>query len=290
MGRYYYNRQTQKLEKLQPPSIMQSFLYKTVVGNFLLENIVAKKWFSEFSGLIMDMPFSCIAIKSFIRKNNIDMSLYEDEKYSSFNSFFTRHIKPENRPFDKRENAVVAPCDAKVLAYKINEDTKLRIKGNTYNVVELVGDDEIADEYKDGICLVFRLSVDDYHRYAFIDSGRLSYHKDIPGELHTVAQISSEKYRIYVRNSREVSVLDTDNFGRVAEIEVGALMVGKIVNKPFVSEFEKGQEKGYFCFGGSTIVLMFKKGTIRIDKDIAYYSQRDIEVRVRQGQKIGLHK
>ena len=127
--------------------------------------------------------------------------------------------------------------------------------------------------------LYFRLAVDDYHRYSYVDDGQIVFHKKIKGIFHTVNPIANDYYPIYKMNSREYTVIDSNNFGRMIQMEVGAMMVGKIVNYKH-SIATKGEEKGYFEFGGSTVVLILKKETVKIDDDIINNSSENIETRV----------
>ena len=136
------------------------------------------------------------------------------------------------------------------------------------------------------MCLVFRLSVDDYHRYCYPDTGTTKSKTAIKGKLHTVCDIS-DKYKVFQENSRFVSVLDTEHFGEIIMIEVGALMVGRIVNHEIV-DFRKGQEKGYFRLGGSTIVVLCQAGVLKLDEDIEEYAAQGMEVRLRYGERVGL--
>ena len=161
----------------------------------------------------------------------------------------------------------------------------LKIKGSKYTIKDLLDDEMSAEYFRGGTCLVFRLTVDDNHRYNFIDSGKRLSTKKIRGELHTVRPIS-EKYDVYTRNSREVSILDTEELGIVAQIEVGALLVGRIVNHDKAS-FVKNEEKGYFEYGGSTIVVLLNK-KLEIDPDIAAMNENGIETKVKAGEKLGL--
>ena len=133
--------------------------------------------------------------------------------------------------------------------------------------------------------MVYRLCVDDYHRYCFIDNGSVKESRIIKGKLHTVSPLS-KAYKIYKENHRIINVLATDHFGEMIHIEVGALLVGKIVNRD-VSKFSKGEEKGYFEPGGSTIVQLFKKDTVRIDEDILNQSLDNTETKVLYGEGVG---
>jgi phosphatidylserine decarboxylase len=174
-------------------------------------------------------------------------------------------------------------------AYTINEDLTLKIKDSYYSIDSLVEKD-IMNDYIDGYALVFRLSTDNYHRYCYIDSGSKGINHHIDGIFHTVQPIALKNYNFYKTNTREYTILNTNNFGKVIDIDIGALGVGRIKNHHREYKYFKGEEKGYFEFGGSTIVLLFKKNTITIDKDILDNSKDNIETIVKYGEKIGSRK
>ena len=204
-------------------------------------------------------------------------------KFSSFTNF--KFISIFSICFNSK-NALISPCDGKVLAYTINDDLTLKIKDSYYSIDTLVNE-SIMEEYKGGSALVFRLSTDNYHRYCYIDSGTKGKNYHIKGVFHTVQPISLKNYNFFKTNSREYTILNTNNFDKVIQVEVGALMVGRIKNNHEEYEYKKGEEKGYFEFGGSTIVLLFKKGVITLDNDILENSKENIETIVKYGEKIG---
>ena len=263
------------------------FLYKTLPGRILL-HLLIKPIISKFIGFIMDRGISKLLIDKFIKSYSICLDDYIESKYKSFNDFFTRDIKRESRPISEDITDVISPCDAKLSAYPISSDSLFKIKDTTYSLKCLLNDDELSDDFIDGICLIFRLMPDDYHRYCFIDDGDILSHKKINGVLHTVRPIALENYNIYKQNAREYSVLQTKNFGKVIQIEVGALFVGRIINHKTTGSFERGEEKGMFEFGGSTIVMLFQKNTIEIDNTIYENTRNNKETIVKQGYKIGV--
>ena len=165
----------------------------------------------------------------------------------------------------------------------------LKIKDSYYSIDTLV-DNNIMNEYKSGYALVFRLSTDNYHRYCYIDSGTKGKNIHIDGVFHTVQPIALKHYNFYKTNTREYTVLDTNNFDKVIQVEVGAMGIGKIVNNHQEYKFKKGEEKGYFEFGGSTIVVLVKKDIITIDEDIYSNSLENIETNVKYGERIGIKK
>lgn len=261
------------------------FFYCTFIGRLLLKIVISKP-ISDLGGLYMNSRFSKIKINRFIDKNDINTFEYDDKKYKSYNDFFTRKVISCKRPIMSNKNTLISPCDGKVLAYTINDDLTLKIKGSYYSVDTLVNE-SIMDEYRGGTALVFRLSTDNYHRYCYIDSGTKGKNYHIKGVFHTVQPISLKNYNFFKTNSREYTILNTNNFDKVIQVEVGALMVGRIKNNHEEYEYKKGEEKGYFEFGGSTIVLLFKKGVITLDNDILENSKENIETIVKYGEKIG---
>lgn len=262
------------------------FIYGTKIGRIILK-VIYKPFISKVSGIFLDSSLSKFMIKKFVKKNNINLEEYEVEDYNSFNEFFTRKIRSGKRIINSDNNILISPCDSKLSIYKIESDNKFHIKESHYCVTDLLDNAEISKEYMDGYCLIFRLTVDDYHRYCYLDNGVKDKNIFIKGVLHTVNPIADKKYKIYKTNCREYTVLHTKNFGDVIQMEVGAMIVGKITNYHDEYTFSKGEEKGKFEFGGSTIVLLFKKGVIKIDEDIVINSNNGIETIVKMGEKIG---
>ncbi len=262
-----------------------SFLYNNFFGR-LITKILCRRFISELGRIYMNSSLSKPRIAKLIKANNIDMNDYEQKEFSSFNEFFIRKIAQGKRTINFEDKAVISPADSKLTVYDINEDSFYNIKGCSYSIKTLLNDDELAKEFLGGKCFVYRLTVDNYHRYCYPDNGKVVLNKFIKGVYHTVNPIALVKYDVYGKNCRELTVLDTENFGRVAFVEVGAMMVGKINNHK-VSEFKRGEEKGYFSFGGSTIVVLYKKDTVKVDKDIAENSSKDIETTVLYGEAVG---
>lgn len=265
----------------------QSFLYNNLFGRILLKFLV-RPFVSKLGGFYMNTRLSKRRIPKFIKENKIDVSQYDMSNINCYNDFFTRKILDGKRIIDYDKNAFISPCDSKLGIYKINKDSIFQIKDSYYRVSDLIENEELAKEYLDGYCLIFRLTVDDYHRYCYIDNGSKGENISIKGIYHTVNPIALEHYNIYKRNHREYTVLNTDNFGKVVQVEVGALMVGKIKNHHQAYNYQKGEEKGMFLFGGSTIVVLVKD-IVNFDEDILKNSLNGDETIVKYGEKIGRH-
>ena len=266
-------------------NILLKKLYGTVCGRVILKALTAPA-VSKAAGAFMDSRLSVPLIKRFIKSSGIDTSQYVMKKFRSYNEFFTRRVKRGMRPIDRMPSHFISPCDSKLTVYKIGKSSVFRIKGSRYRVSDLIQNDFLAQRYEGGYCMIFRLEVDDYHRYCYIDSGTKTENTFINGELHTVNPIALEHYNIYKRNCREYTVLHTENFGDVVQVEVGAMMVGRIVNRHGAAEVVRGEEKGKFEFGGSTIVLLVQEDMIRIDDDILRNSAENIETVVKYGEKV----
>ena len=269
-----YNRKTKQTEEVRHfGGSKLNNIYKSKI----LTRITTSKLVSKVYGLINSTSLSKRKISKFINENNIDMNLYEDKEYKSFNDFFIRKHKKLNIS----KTGLISPCDGKLLVYKIKNDLDVNIKGITYNIKELFNDD--LDYFKDGYMLIYRLSLDNYHRFHYIDDGKRLKRIKVKGRLHTVSE-SSKEYKIYKENEREYSILDCNNIGRIIYMEVGALLVGKIINYD-LEKFKRGEEKGYFMPGGSTIVVLVNN--VKIDSDIIKYSSKGIETIVTTGEKVG---
>ncbi len=281
---YYSRKRNSKENIITESSHALNFFYCSFFGRLLLK-LFTTKFISNVIAFYMNSKLSRRRIKKFVSKNGINTFEYESKNYKSYNEFFTRKVIPYKRPIDSAKDRFISPCDSKVLVYKINEDLTLKIKDSYYSIDTLV-DSKIMNDYKDGYAFVFRLSVDNYHRYCYIDSGSQGKNKRIKGVFHTVQPISLKHYNFFKTNTREYTILDTKHFGKVVHCEVGALGVGRIVNEHEDYKFKKGEEKGYFEFGGSTIVLLVKKNILTIDKDILENSKDNIETIVKYGEGI----
>ena len=279
-----YDRQNKRYIKEQEyQGKMLRFLYGSPVGRMILATVVARPYFSKLVGCYKKSRFSKREMLSFIEKYNIDTTEYPLKKMRSFNDFFIRKRKISCGNLKKGDLPAIA--DAKLLVYDVTDDLRLDVKQSSYTVAEILGDKKLARKFRGGKCLIYRLTVDDYHRYHFLDDGVIKRNYKIKGKLHTVRPIAA-KYKVFSQNCREITVMKTDTFKDVVQVEVGATLVGCIKNHNKGRVFRRLQEKGYFEYGGSTI-LLFMKSNIVMDEDIIACSKKNIEVKVRIGEKIG---
>lgn len=262
-----------------------NFLYKTAPGRLILKPL-SSPLVSKICGGFLDCRLSKPLISTFVKKNNIDLSDYESDNFKCFNDCFCRKIKDGHRMLDTDVSALISPCDGLLSAYKINGDTVLPIKQSLYTIPSLLGNGALAEKYKDGICLVFRLCVHHYHRYCYPADGAKEKNVFIKGKLHTVRPIALEALPVFTENSREYTVIKTDKFGDIVQMEVGALLVGKIHNHTVCeASVKKGDEKGMFLYGGSTIILLLQKDS-QIKKELFEATENGIETPVLMGQRL----
>lgn len=288
-----YDRKNKEIVKeiVYEKKIM-SFLYDSYLGLILSSIFIKKKWFSRFYGKLQKSKMSKNKIEPFIKQYKIDTSEIElpISGYTSFNDFFTRKLSPGFRPIDLNVNHLISPADARLLIQKISKDTIIPIKGKKIKLKDLLSKESFDyNLYNNGVSAIYRLSPTDYHRFCYIDDADQSNVVSIKGDYHSVNPFAlKNNIDIFCSNFREICTLKTKNFGDVIHIDVGALTVGKIIQHfPNGGSVNRGEEKGLFEFGASTIILLFKPNTIIFDYDILRYSKQNIEVIVKMGEKVG---
>lgn len=263
------------------------WMYGTRPGRLLVK-LMIRPGVSRAAGWLLDRRVSALAVRPFIRKNHICMDDFEQRRFRSFNDFFTRRVLPGKRPVDDAPAHLIAPCDSKLTVYDIQPDSRFRVKGTEYTLEGLLQSKELAETFLGGTLLLFRLTVGDYHRYTYIDSGFVTGSTRIPGVFHTVNPAAASRCPIYRENTREYSLLESLRFGTVLQMEVGAAMVGRIVNAPGSRNVRRGEEKGRFEFGGSTVIVLLQKGRAILDADLLRNTAQDAETVVRLGERIGI--
>ncbi len=262
------------------------FLYRTVPGRVILK-LATLRGISMAAGAFMDSRLSKCLIPTFIRKVGIDLSEYAEEDYTCFNDCFARHIRPELRPVDDDPAHLIAPCDGLLSVYPVEDGLVIPVKQSRYSLADLLRDEELAKQFDGGLCLVFRLCVNHYHRYAYADSGVKGSNIFLNGRLHTVRPIALREVPVFTENCREYTVIETENFGKLVQMEVGAMLVGKICNNDGGGAVIRGQEKGHFAYGGSTVILLLGKDRVEPAKELLQATADNCEVPVKLGMALG---
>ncbi|KAH7304681.1 phosphatidylserine decarboxylase-domain-containing protein [Stachybotrys elegans] len=243
-------------------------------------------------------PSSRERIRSFVDFYGIDMDEFEPSdvsKYNSFEDFFTRAHKPGSRPTHKLEDEkhAVVVADSRAVTYdSVAETKKLWIKGNDFNITNLVMDTQLGSRFNGAAVASFRLSPQDYHRYHSPVTGKIKLFRSMPGDYYQVDPVALQsKVDILTRNRRDYLVIETKSFGDVLFVAIGATQVGSVrIHEKFQAigqEVKKGDELGYFQFGGSSIIVAFEQGRIVFDKDLVDMSKQKIQVAVQVGMSLG---
>lgn len=288
----YIDRETTNIEEEKVAGERYlKWLYEHPIGMGLLELLFKKKLFSYFYGKLQDRAISSKKIAAFVKDYEIDMTDYKIpiEEYRSFNDFFYRELKEGARPIDTNANSLICPADGRLLAYaNIDIDQLIQVKGSNFSLIEVIGDQKLAQDYRDGFCFVLRLCPIDYHRFHFPANGIAEVAQEIKGDYYSVNPIAlRKKAQVYCRNKRQLTLLHSDIFDDILLIEVGATCVGTIVQTYASNDkVAKGEEKGYFKYGGSTVIMFLKSGTITVDEDLICNTLKGMETKVKMGMSI----
>ena len=290
----FYNRYTQQTETEQVyGEKWLRWTYETMPGRFSAEALLKRAAFSHWYGWRMDRPISAQRVLPFIADYNLDVDEFAKSPldYKTFNEFFHRALKKESRPIAAGEDVAVFAADGRHLVFPdVETSAGFYVKGAKFSLADLFGDEALAKEFAGGAMVISRLCPVDYHRFHFPVAGVPSEPKVINGYLYSVSPIALRRNVGYlVQNKRALTVMDGTRFGRVAVFEVGATCVGTIRNV-FVGgrAVAKGEEKGFFTFGGSCVITLFKKGSIRFDDDVVAQSARQVETYARMGDRLGV--
>lgn len=272
------------------PGRLLTFLYTSRIGK-CLRPFVNRRYIGQLYALYQNSSLSKHLIKPFIKKHNIIMDEYEKpaEKYQSFNDFFTRKLKPGRRLVNQDPRLITSPADSKMLVFpKLAQENIFFIKKLPFSVTTFLADQTLAAQYEQGLLMVFRLAPEDYHRFHFPTACLPASHRVISGRFDSVNPlVYTTGKQPLLTNKRHVISLKTPYFDTVLMVAVGALLVGKIVetyttNKPA----NKGDEAGYFAFGGSTVTLLFKPGMVTPRRDLVQNSLAGIETAVKMGEAV----
>ncbi len=287
----FVDRKTGEKHTESPPGEgLLKLLYNNPLGKLTLLPLAKRKFISELYGRRMDDPKSVRKIPDFVSSLGIDMteSRRQIEEFSSFNDFFYRKLKPGARPIGE---GFVSPGDGRLLAFQEIQDLQqFFVKGSAFTLSDFLADDLLAEEYQGGTLLILRLAPNDYHRYHFPYTGVPSAAEEIKGSLYSVSPYAIAKNfaKVFCENKRERCLLATDDLGQLVIVPIGATMVGSIIETYTPGEeVAKGDEMGYFAFGGSTVVVLAAKGKLVVDQDILENTRNGLETFVQMGESIG---
>lgn len=289
----YFNRYTGRLETEDVyGDRFLRWTYGNPLGQLSLHALVKRAAFSRWYGQRMDAPRSRAKVAPFISAYKVNPEEFADgpESYRTFNEFFYRKLKSAARPVDPDPNSAVFPADGRHFGFHdVSRLEGIFVKGAVFDLRKLLADDALAQRFRDGTMLLSRLCPVDYHRFHFPVGGAPGAPTIINGPLFSVNPIALRRnIHIFTENKRAVSRIESDRFGLVVMLEVGATCVGSF-DYTFTPglHVEKGAEKGFFKFGGSSTITLFERGTIQLADDLLEWSQRGIELYARMGDRLG---
>ena len=268
------------------------FIYSSPLGRLPLWLAIKRAWFSKWYGRKMSHPNSKSRIPAFIREFGVDENEFAEPAttHACFNDFFIRRLKKESRPICEGSEKIAFPADGRHLGFQnVSEVSSIFVKGQRFDLPSLFESGELAKPYEKGTLVISRLCPVDYHRFHFPVNGFATQPALINGSLYSVNPIALRKnISIFWQNKRYLNFLDSPRVGRVAQFLVGATCVGSVtITAKLPGEISKGEEFGYFSFGGSTVLTLFEENTVILSKDLLECSSQSIELYARMGDAMG---
>jgi len=292
----FFNRLTREVEteKVYGEGFLR-WTYETWSGKVALHALVKRAFFSAWYGRRMDAPSSRKKIAPFIERYGLDAAEFAEplESFATFNEFFYRKLKPEARPVAMDSNALVLPADGRhLLIPDLSVQGDFWVKGARFEVARLIGDPALAERFEGGSALISRLCPVDYHRFHFPCGGVSEAPVAMNGDLYSVSPIALvERPSILWENKRYRTRIVSETFGEVLFFEVGATCVGAVVHTATTgSRVVKGAEKGYFRFGGSSVVTLVERGQVKWAEDLLKWSAEGLEVFGQMGELAGVKR
>jgi phosphatidylserine decarboxylase len=289
---HYFDRKTG--QRCTETIFMESalrFFYEHPLGIWLFDHGLNYPWICWLCAQWQSLPGSKRRILPFIIQHQIDPTEFATEiaDFAHFNAFFSRRLKPNTRPFEAPPQILQSPADGKILVYLcLCDTTKLPVKGIGFSLAALLQSAELAAAYHQGAAAIIRLTPADYHRFHFPSAATAGRSQLIRGGYHSVHPIALNRVPdAFCRNQRSITQLDSPVFGPMLMVEVGAFGIGTIRQTYRPGKVKAGQEKGFFQFGGSTIVLLFQRDRIQFDPDLIQHSAAQLETQIKAGNPIG---
>lgn len=284
----FYYQDGKLVQEINPELGKLTFFYTNPIGR-CIRQFMKLRTFSKIVGCYYDSKRSIRSIEPFIKQYALDMSEYEETTYATFNDFFARKLKANARTVDTRSSVVASPCDGKLFVIpNISNTMTFYLKDLPFNLEKFVGDAQRAQQYEGGTLMIFRLAPYDYHRFHFPVDCTPSQAVIINGTLESVNPVAYKSgIQVLTENERHLIELKTQDHGTALMLPVGAMCVGKITETYTAEEaVQKGAESGFFSFGGSTIVLLFPPGKIKLADEFIKHSALGLETAVKMGEPV----
>ena len=285
----FYNRYsgTVETEAIYGESFLR-WAYESPLGRLSVRLVAKRLWFSAWYGWRMNRPASRFRIRPFVEQFRLDPGEFvkDLDQFEHFNDFFARRLKSESRPIDSSAQCAVFPADGRHLGFSdLSAADSVFVKGQRWDLPALFQDESLAEQYQHGAAVLSRLCPTDYHRFHFPVGGNAEKPALIGGHLYSVSPLALRRRLSFLwQNKRMITQLSNPKFGEVAIIEFGATNVGSI-HQTFSAKklVVKGQEKGFFRFGGSAVMTFFEPGRVKLAEDVLQNTQNQREVYARMG-------
>ncbi|MGK0237050.1 MAG: phosphatidylserine decarboxylase [Candidatus Pelagisphaera sp.] len=289
----FYNRYTGEVETetIYGESYLR-WTYENPFGRLALNLLVKRSLFNAWYGWRMDRPASRSKVEPFIEQYGIDMGECREsgESFKTFNGFFYRKLTEEARPIASGEGIVNLPADGRHMAIPdLSQVDQVYVKGQGFELGKFLGSSELAERFSGGSVVISRLCPVDYHRFHSPVAGTLVEQREIDGSLFSVSPIAlCRKVGYLWENKRVLTTIQTEAYGLVAFVAIGATCVGRIhMTRAKGTRVERGEELGYFAFGGSCVATVFEKGRVTLASDLIEHSSRETEVYAKMGDRLG---
>lgn len=268
-------------------------VYETLPGRALAWMFVAHPAFSRLYGRAMRRPRSAARIRPFVKQYGINTDEMAEplEAYPSFNAFFKRLLKEEARPVDADPATVVFPADGRHMGWpRIGQEAGIFVKGQRWDLAALLGDPALAQRFAGGTLVLSRLCPVDYHHFHYPVGGIVGEPRWLGRRLYSVSPVALRRRVAYLwENKRSLTLIRTERLGLVLFMEIGATNVGTIRHRPLPESrrVAKGDRKGWFEFGGSSVLTLFEAGRVQLATDLLEQSARGIELYAQVGDRMG---
>ena len=291
----FFNRYTQNIETeaIYGEAYLR-WAYENPLGRLSVEAVVKRMIFSHWYGWRMNLPKSRDRIQSFVESFGLDANEFEKtlDEFDHFNDFFARKLKPSARPIAPEADTVTFPADGRHLGFQdLSRVSGVFVKVQRFDLEALFHSQELAQRYQKGSAVLSRLCPTDYHRFHFSTDGVPAPSLRMPGPLYSVSPIALRQNLAYLwQNKRELTQIQSPGLGTVTIVEFGATNVGSIKQTYSPNRaVSKGDEKGFFSFGGSATMTFFEPERVELSPDLVEHSRLQREVYARMGDVMG-HK
>lgn len=289
----FFNRYTgrEEVEEVYGEGFLR-WTYETAFGRAGLWLLARRAVFSRWYGWRMSRAVSAERIRPFIEAYGLDESSFAEpvSSFRTFNDFFYRKLKPEARPMSAGADTALLPADGRHLGVPdVDAGEGLYAKGQRFDVASLLGDAALGQAFAGGTAVISRLCPVDYHRFHAPVAGRILEQRLVNGWLYSVSPIALRRAANYLwENKRVVTLIESERFGRVAFVAIGATCVGSIgMTAKTGAVVGRGEELGYFAFGGSCVITVFERGRLRLADDLVEQAAAQREVYARVGDALG---